>query len=239
MMPRRPVPRNDSPRPDDAQLPAHLYNLQSDFHPDDQNTFDLSDSLDRAYGQDDYPETTNQDQNDLLEDYDPYYHQNPDSNQIHLDPMFHHSVTSEDERRDDFDSNWQQHYRDPSVDRTTPDLDPFYNDFEGYDDHDEQHVSPENDYYYADQSYADYDDYEERAASETYYDEDILENQFKRLDLDRSHSAYEDTFFDNDLNQHFHFNCKICDGYIEEFYNHRDHLDEVHDYNDETTDYYN
>ena len=229
--------RNDSPRPDDAHLPAHLYYHQSDFHPDDQDTSDPRDSPDFAYGQDGYPETINQDQNDLLEDYDPYYHQNYDSNQIPLDPMFHHSVTSEDKRHDDFDSNWQQHYRDPSVDRTTPDSDPFYNDFEGYDDHDERHNSHENDYYYYDQSYADYDDGEERA--ETYYDEDILENQFKKLDLDRSHSAYEDTFFDSDLNQHFHFNCKICDGFIEEFYNHRDHLDEFHDYNDETTDYYN
>ena len=234
MMPRRPVPRNDSPRPDDAQLPAHLYNLQSDFHPDDQNTFDLSDSLDCAYGQDGYPETIDQDQNDHLEDCDTYYHQNSDSNHIPLDPMFHRSVTSEDERCDDFESNWQQHYRDPSVDLSTPDLNTYQNGFEDCDDHAERQSS-DNDYYH--EEYC--DDGEDRAASETYYDEDILENEFKRLDLDGSHRAYEDTFFHNDLNQHFHFNCQICDGYIEEFYNHHAHLDEFHDYNDETTDYYN
>ena len=234
MMPRRPVPRNDSPRPDDAQLPAHLYNLQSDFHPDDQNTFDLSDSLDCAYGQDGYPETIDQDQNDHLEDCDTYYHQNSDSNHIPLDPMFHRSVTSEDERCDDFESNWQQHYRDPSVDLSTPDLNTYQNGFEDCDDHAERQSS-DNDYYH--EEYC--DDGEDRAASKTYYDEDILENEFKRLDLepnsqdledypnyghgvvyppDHNHSANKPTFFHGDSNQEYHHDCHICADYMEEFY---------------------
>ena len=243
-MPRRPMTRNDSPRPDDAHLPAHLYYHQSDFHPDDQDTFDPSDSPDFAYGQDGYPETINQDQNDLLEEYDPYdpyYHQNSDSNQIPLDPTFHHNVTSEDERRDYFDPNWQQHYREPSVDLSTPDLDPFYNDVEYYDDHAGRPNSPNSDYYHEDRPYAEYyDDGEDQATSETYYDVDRLENEFRRLDLEpEGHSANKATFFHHDINQDFHVNCQICDRLIEEFYNNHAHLDEFHDYNNETTDYYN
>ena len=235
--------RTDSPRPDDAQLPVHLYTHQ-DFHPDDQNTFDPNDSLEYTYGQDDYPETINQDQNDLLEEYDPYdpyYHQNSDSNQTPLDPTFHHNVTSEDERRDYFDPNWQQHYREPSVDLSTPDLDPFYNNAEYYNDHAGRPNSPNSDYYHEDRPYAEYyDDGEDQATSETYYDVDRLENAFKRLDLQpEGHSANKATFFHRDINQDFHVNCRICDGYIENFYNRHSHLDEFHDYNDGTSDYYN
>ena len=231
--------RTDSPRPEDAQLPVHLYTHQSNFCLDDQIPFDLSDSPDCAYGHDDYYETIDQGQNVLIEDFDPYYPQDSESNQFPLDPMFHHSVTSEDERCDDFDSNWQQHYRDPSVNLSTPDLNTFYNDFESCDDHAERQSSPDI-YYYEDQSYEEYyDDGEERAAAETYYDEDILENEFKRLDLepnsqdledypnyghgvvyppDHNHSANKPTFFHGDSNQEYHHDCHICADYMEEFY---------------------
>ena len=115
-----------------------------------------------------------------------------------------------------------------------------YNGFEGCDDHAERQSSPDN-YYHEDHSYAEYyDDGEERAVSETYYNEDTLVNEFKRLDLEpEGHSADKDTFFHHDLNQYLHVNCQICDGYIEEFYNHHAHLNEFHDYNDETNAYYN
>ena len=107
-------------------------------------------------------------------------------------------------------------------------------------DHFDPREPPDNDYYYEDQSYEEYyDDGEERAAAETYYDEDILENEFKRLDLepnsqdledypnyghgviyppDHNHSANKPTFFHGDSNQEYHHDCHICADYIEGFY---------------------
>ena len=139
--------------------------------------------------------------------------------QTSFNPQSDPGLTSGYERCDDFDPNWDHHYREPSAD-----LDNFYDDFEEYDDPGRQPSSPKEDY----NSYP--------------KDFEALDQQFQRLETDdlefdrdpfgfclcsnpeqhgcnvQWHTAQKETFFNEDANQHFHINCSECSDYLDEFY---------------------
>ena len=99
---------------------------------------------------------------------------------------------------------------------------PYYANNENS-DHFDPREPPDND----DHSDGDY---------EPNYEEDILNHEFNRLDLepnsqnledypnyghyppDHTHGANKATFLHHDLNQDFHVDCMICEQYIEEIY---------------------
>ena len=103
------------------------------------------------------------------------------------------------------------------------------------DDHSDGDYEPNYDYYHDNE--------------DQFYPEDILINEFNRLDLepsqdiedypnyghgvvyppDHGHSANKPTFFHADSNQEFHHDCHICADYMEDFYKRR--------YNDDTDSY--
>lgn len=235
-------PHRDSPYPDVPDIPdvpdvpeehVHLYTFQSDFYPEEFEDFDH-----------------------------PYYPETPDQNETPSNPMFDHGVTSEYESWDEYDHQYRvtsadvdgpHDERELSADESGPEPSDLNDSFDhGYNhDFDPREPSVEQqsstDYYYNDHSDSDYYHDDE----DQFYPEDILINEFNRLDLepgqdhedypnyghgvvyppDHGHSANKPTFFHADSNQEFHHDCHICADYMEDFYK-RSYHDGTDSYSD-------
>ena len=238
-------PHRDSPYPNVPQEPVHLYTYQSDFYPEEfvpnQTSLDM-----------------NPTQNVLLEDLDLYYPETPDQNEIPSNPMFDHGVTSEYDSCDDYDPSGDHQYR-----VTPADVDSLYDEIELSAEENGPEPSDLNDSF----DHGNNHDFDPNLnpslnpnwdmnndQSEPNYEEDILNHEFNRLDLEpnsqdledypnyghgvvyppvHSHWANKAFFFHHDLNQDFHVDCMICEQYIEEIYK-----DNAADYNyDHENDY--
>ena len=235
-------PHRDPDVPDVPDVPyvpeehVHLYSYQSDFYPEEFEYFETPSTL------------------------RPVWVSNP---------LFDHGVTNEYESCEKYDHQYRvtsadvdgpYDERELSAEESEPEPSDLNDSFDHGNNHDfdprepyyansenSDHFDPRNDYYYNDHSDGDYYHDDE----DQFYPEDILINEFNRLDLepdqdledypnyghgvvyppDHGHSANKPTFFHADSNQEFHHDCHICADYMEDFYK-TIHHDDTDSYSD-------